>query len=124
MPTAGSPVCVCQPRPSASVRWASSTPSRSDQNRRARSGSSAGNSIRASGLSTHKTITLTDHRHGPPCRRGLLGELGHLAYGRLAHNEAGKYAQAIAPGRMTPEAVTLAWRLSFDGPAAASLLAV
>jgi hypothetical protein len=55
-PTAGTPECVCQPSPS--WRAPSSTPSSSAQKRRARSGSSAGNSMSDSGEpDTAQTIT-------------------------------------------------------------------
>ena len=56
IPSAGPP-WVCQPRPSAWLRSASSTPSRPDQNPSPRSGSSAGNSIRPNDPSTSQTIT-------------------------------------------------------------------
>jgi hypothetical protein len=38
----------------------------------------------------------------------LLGDVGHLADGRLPHNEGSNDAQAIAPGRMTPEGAGVA----------------
>lgn len=58
MPTAGVAAWVCQPLPSAAARASSSTPRSAPQKRRARAGSSAGNSIRESdGLDTRSTIS-------------------------------------------------------------------
>jgi hypothetical protein len=94
-PTAGAPVCVCQPSPSPSRRGSSSRPNTPDQKRRARSGSSAGNSIkeaRASGK-TARNPTL-------PWRRTEAA--------RTADRGRGPRLAAPAPSSSRPTAISAA----------------
>src|SRR5918994_1928984 len=75
MPRAGAPL-DCHPSPWPSPRGSIGTPSSSDQNRRARSGSSAGNSMRASGIAVDAT-------RRPPARLGRVAVLGQGAEVRV-----------------------------------------
>src|SRR3954463_2924114 len=71
MPRAGAPL-DCHPSPCPSLRGAISTPSSPDQKRRARSGSSAGNSMSASGMAADATPP-------PPGRLRRVRVLGQAA---------------------------------------------
>src|SRR5579875_2009609 len=87
---ATSPADTCQPAPWPEERSVHSTPSRVDQNRRARSASSAGNSIKANGplmrLLMRSTITVLPQprNFGEDCvSLPFLGQ--HLVRAQDAH---------------------------------------
>src|ERR1035437_5875324 len=90
-PTWGAPRAVCHPSPSGSRRGTSSASSRPDQNCRARSGSSAGNSIRE-GLIGVMTCNPTD-RAVPDLRAD------RLTHRRIAQSIAKALPPAVVSGR-------------------------
>ena len=101
MPTAGAPECVCQPSPCPAWRSSISTPSRFIQKRRARSGSSAGNSISDSGgFGTARTIRA-DSQSGSTRSAGS-GRAGENRPATAPRRDSQDHALTIGIGGQEP----------------------